>query len=197
MENLGRINMGEPRYLGERKGLLGPVALGGVTVLGWEAVPYEFRPEDLRRMRDSACWKSAWPGREQAAPPPLPPRGRGHAMVFRGTLPLEAPLPGGTFVDLRGWRKGAVWINGFNLGRHWSDRGPQQRLYVPGPLLRRGENELLVLELHGPYKPDEPVYARTVSFHAEPGLDSVPETAGKKKTLGKKKTKTLTRDDVE
>jgi beta-galactosidase len=40
-----------------------------------------------------------------------------------------------------------VWVNGFNLGRYW-DRGPQRTLYLPGPLLRAGDNELHVLELH-------------------------------------------------
>ena len=55
--------------------------------------------------------------------------------------------PADTFVDLAGWTKGAVWINGFNLGRFW-DIGPQRRLYLPAPLLRKGSNELLVLELH-------------------------------------------------
>jgi beta-galactosidase len=40
-----------------------------------------------------------------------------------------------------------VWVNGFCLGRYWS-RGPQQTLYVPGPLIRQGANEITVLELH-------------------------------------------------
>jgi beta-galactosidase len=38
-------------------------------------------------------------------------------------------------------------VNGFNLGRYWS-AGPQETLYLPGPLLRQGWNELTVLELH-------------------------------------------------
>jgi beta-galactosidase len=49
---------------------------------------------------------------------------------------------------MQGWTKGVCWINGFNLGRYW-DRGPQRTLYVPAPLLRPGENELIVFELHG------------------------------------------------
>ena len=60
-------------------------------------------------------------------------------------------------------QKGAVWINGFNLGRFW-DIGPQRRLYLPAPLLRKGRNELLVLELH-----DAPA-ERTVELVAEPDL---------------------------
>ena len=34
-----------------------------------------------------------------------------------------------------------VFVNGFNLGRYW-DRGPQKTLYLPGPLLKEGQNEV-------------------------------------------------------
>ncbi|GIO29593.1 MULTISPECIES: glycoside hydrolase family 35 protein [Paenibacillus] len=59
---------------------------------------------------------------------------------------------GDTFLKLEGWTKGVAFINGFNLGRYW-DIGPQKALYVPGPLLREGENELIVFELHGMQEP--------------------------------------------
>ncbi|NLF22902.1 MAG: beta-galactosidase, partial [Lentisphaerae bacterium] len=75
----------------------------------------------------------------------------------------EVETPADTFVELPGWTKGAVWINGFNLGRFWT-RGPQRSLYLPGPLLRKGRNEVLVLELHaaGP--------GRQVVFKDKPDL---------------------------
>lgn len=41
----------------------------------------------------------------------------------------------------QGWSKGVVFINGKNLGRYWSI-GPQQTLYVPGPWLHRGDNQV-------------------------------------------------------
>ena len=34
-----------------------------------------------------------------------------------------------------------MFINGFNLGRYWNI-GPQQTLFVPGPILRQGDNEV-------------------------------------------------------
>ena len=37
--------------------------------------------------------------------------------------------------------KGVVFVNGFNLGRYW-EIGPQETLYVPGPLLKQGDNEV-------------------------------------------------------
>lgn len=46
--------------------------------------------------------------------------------------------------------QGQVWINGVNLGRYWPARGPQQTLYVPGPLLSTTlPNNITVLELEG------------------------------------------------
>lgn len=46
---------------------------------------------------------------------------------------------------MAGWRKGALFVNGVNLGRYW-DKGPQQRLYLPATLLVPGDNELVVFE---------------------------------------------------
>jgi beta-galactosidase len=36
---------------------------------------------------------------------------------YRGNLDLETV--GDSFLDLRGWGKGNVWVNGHNLGRYW------------------------------------------------------------------------------
>ncbi len=33
--------------------------------------------------------------------------------------------------------------------RYWASKGPQMTLYVPGPVLREGENEVVMLELEG------------------------------------------------
>lgn len=43
--------------------------------------------------------------------------------------------------------KGAVLVNGFNLGRYWNI-GPQKTLYIPGVLLKQGRNILMIIELH-------------------------------------------------
>jgi beta-galactosidase len=51
------------------------------------------------------------------------------------------------------FRKGVVWINGFNLGRY-RDRAPQRTIYVPAPLLRKGLNELTLFELQG-HRPEQ------------------------------------------
>ncbi len=49
-------------------------------------------------------------------------------------------------IDTKGWCKGHIYINGFNIGRYWSI-GPQRTLYVPGELLK-DDNEIVVFEIH-------------------------------------------------
>ena len=49
---------------------------------------------------------------------------------------------------LAGWTKGVCFVNGFNLGRYW-DMAPRRNLYLPGPLLKAGRNEIVLFELHG------------------------------------------------
>lgn len=66
-------------------------------------------------------------------------------MFYKATLEIDAP--GDVYIDLGAWSKGYLWINGKLLGRYWNI-GPQQRLFCPGPWLREGDNELLVLDLH-------------------------------------------------
>ncbi|XP_037024449.1 beta-galactosidase-1-like protein [Bradysia coprophila] len=52
-----------------------------------------------------------------------------------------------TFLDVTGWGKGILYINGFNLGRYWPLVGPQITMYVPGNILKRGTNEIVMIEL--------------------------------------------------
>lgn len=55
-----------------------------------------------------------------------------------------------------GWTalpRDVFYINGFHLGRYWNTAGPQKTLYLPAPLIKDGENELVVLELEGYQQP--------------------------------------------
>jgi len=122
VENLGRINYG-PRMVDERKGLLGPVRFAGKPVLDWDMHPLPLH--DLAPLRFAAG--------PRAAP-----------AFHRGRFVLDAL--GDSFIDMRGWGRGHVWINGHHLGRYWRI-GPQQTLLVPAEWLRRGDNDVIVLEL--------------------------------------------------
>jgi len=126
VENMGRVNYG-PRML-DRKGITEGVRLGNQFLYDWTIRPLPL--SDLSALQFE-------PSRASAEGPAF----------YRGTLRVEG-RPCDTFLELEGWTKGVAWINGFNLGRYWS-RGPQRRLYLPGPLLKEGDNELVVFELHG------------------------------------------------
>ena len=70
--------------------------------------------------------------------------GRGY---YRGYFNLKKV--GDTFLNFETWGKGQVYVNGHAMGRIWSI-GPQQTLYVPGCWLKKGKNEVIVLDITGP-----------------------------------------------
>jgi beta-galactosidase len=69
---------------------------------------------------------------------------------WRGRFNVKHPAD--TFLDLRNWGKGVVWINGHCLARFWNI-GPSQTAYVPGTWLHGDRNEVVVLDLLGPSQP--------------------------------------------
>ena len=75
---------------------------------------------------------------------------------------FEANELGDTFLDTEGFGKGCAFINGFNLGRFW-ETGPQKRLYVPAPLLKKGKNTIIIFETEG-------VSAEKITLAGEPCL---------------------------
>jgi beta-galactosidase len=88
---------------------------------------------------------------------------------WRATVTLAADAD--TWLDLRNWGKGVVWVNGRCLGRYWNI-GPTQTMYVPGPWLRRGENEIVILDLLGrPAGASIAGLAAPVLDQLRPGLD--------------------------
>ncbi|MEJ6982581.1 beta-galactosidase [Pedobacter sp. P351] len=87
---------------------------------------------------------------------------------------------GDTFLDMSTWGKGMVWVNGYNLGRFWKI-GPQQTLYIPGAWLKKGKNELVILDL------DQPSEA-SVSGLNTPILDKISPDAS---LLSRKEGQTL------
>jgi beta-galactosidase len=112
----------------DQKGLIGQAMLNGAPLNGWEQAGVTF--DDIS-------------GLTFAAKPVAGPA------FYRGTFNVTADgaVPGFTFLDMRGWGKGYVFVNGHNLGRYWSV-GPQRAMFVPGPWLKAGVNEVVVLDLH-------------------------------------------------
>ncbi|MET9924819.1 MULTISPECIES: glycoside hydrolase family 35 protein [unclassified Streptomyces] len=137
-ESLGRVNYG-PR-LGEPKGITGGVLHERQYLHGVRA----------RGLRLDAFEEAGAVARVPFGPVPSPvDAGVERTGLFRGTFTVEA-AEGVDHAGLRlpGWTRGFVWVNGFCLGRYRSV-GPQETLYVPGPVLRDGVNEVWVLELEG------------------------------------------------
>jgi len=138
VENMGRVNFG-PNLL-DRKGITGGVLLGDQYLFGWTLFPLPL--DDLSKLRFEPSSTTGGPA------------------FYHGRFTVTDP--GDTFLALPGWTKGVCWVNGHNLGRYWRT-GPQRTLYIPAPLLVKGKNDLVVLELHGTER-------RTVEFRDRPEL---------------------------
>jgi beta-galactosidase len=137
VEAVGHVNFGQEVH--DRKGIQAPVKLGGTELSGWKIfnLPLDdkmlaglhFRPSDKMLHLDRRDTPAFW----------------------RAIVKIENP--GDTFLDLRSWGKGVVWVNGHCLGRFWNI-GPTQTAYTPGCWLHAGENEIVILDLIGPEKPE-------------------------------------------
>lgn len=137
VEAMGRVNFGVG--IADRKGIHGPVKLGGDFLGNWsvyslpldEKMLYHLEYQKLKGNNDVAVAEKS-------------------PAFWRATLKIKKR--GDTFLDMRSWGKGVVWVNGHCLGRFWNI-GPTQTMYVPGPWLKRGKNEVIILDLTGPEKP--------------------------------------------
>jgi len=125
VENMGRVNY-SVKMNHQTKGIQDGVVINGAFQSGW--TQYALPMDNLEQVDFSRDWSSGVPGFYQ--------------------FKFEVDEIGDTFLDMTGWGKGFAMLNGFNLGRFW-EVGPQVRLYVPGPLLRLGENELIIFETDG------------------------------------------------
>ena len=122
VENLGRINYG--RYINDNhQGITKEVTLDGRALEGWEMYPFPFTTQPLTSSELKGDFQ--------------------YPVIREGSFTLKKT--GDTFLDMRDWGKGCVWINGHNLGRYWNI-GPQQTVYVPAPWLKIGKNTITVFE---------------------------------------------------
>ena len=125
MENMGRVNFG-PRLEEQRKGIDQCVEVNNHTQSDWQQYPLPL--DNLDRLDFTKEYQSGIPGFYRFA--------------------FEITEAADTFLDFSGWGKGCALVNGFNIGRFW-EIGPQRRLYVPGPLLKIGKNEIILFETEG------------------------------------------------
>jgi len=124
VENMGRINYGS-EIIHNLKGIISPVVINGNEIKGnWQM--YKFPLEQKPDLEPYTNKNSI-----------------GRPAFYTGIFMLDKT--GDTFLDMRNWGKGIVFVNGHNLGRYWSI-GPQQTLYIPGVWLKQGKNEIVIFE---------------------------------------------------
>ena len=125
MENMGRVNFG-PKMESQRKGIDGCVQINGHMHYNWEMYPLPL--ENISKLDFTKGYEEGLPA------------------FYRFTFEVDEACD--TWLDFAGWGKGCAFLNGFNLGRYW-EIGPQKRLYIPGPLVKKGVNEIILFETDG------------------------------------------------
>lgn len=146
VEAMGRVNYG--KTIIDRKGITEKVemiaASNTTNLINWEVfnfpVDYDFQKN--MKFKSQKANGPAW---------------------YKATFDLKAT--GDTYIDMSTWGKGMVWVNGYNLGRYWKI-GPQQTLFMPGCWLKKGKNEILILDLETPT-------ATQISGGTTPVLDKI------------------------
>ena len=142
VDGMGRVNYG-PKMI-DLKGITQRVEFANLTVMNWQVYPLPMDAPYLASLKYGTA--------DQPGP-----------AFHRGTFELSEL--GDTFLDLRNYGKGHVWLNGHPLGRYWHI-GPQQTLYVPAPFLKIGSNEVVVFDLLGKGR-------KPLAGLSEPVLDEV------------------------
>jgi beta-galactosidase len=155
VEAMGHVNFGTEIH--DRKGIHGKVQLvEGTKTSGvkgaWEVFPLKL---DAVSFLSSLKWTPA--AKDESGP-----------KFWRGSFKLAKAAD--TFLDLRTWGKGVVWVNGHCLARHWNI-GPTQTAYLPGAWLKAGDNEVVVLDLTGPREPVMAGLAKPILDELHPEFD--------------------------
>ena len=125
VEGMGRINFAQS--LIDRKGITDRVTLNGMTLMNWEVYNLPFDAKYIQSLKKSV--------------PSTDRKGN----FFKGTFELNETAD--TYIDMSNYKKGVVYVNGNNLGRYW-EIGPQKRLFCPATFLKKGQNEVVVFDLH-------------------------------------------------
>ena len=139
VEGMGRINFG--RAIKDFKGIIGDVSVSAsandcdvvITPRQWTCLSLPDSPEQAKAAFSQVARTSL--------------RLTTRAGYYRATFNLKKV--GDTFLNMEAFGKGQVYVNGHALGRFWSI-GPQQTLFLPGCWLRKGKNEVIVLDVVGP-----------------------------------------------
>eukprot|EP00884_Botryococcus_braunii_P002883 jgi/Botrbrau1/12596/Bobra.0169s0124.1 len=138
VQAIGRSNDG---VFFDTKGLVSSqVTLNGHALIGWQVFPLPLDNLGLISFTSPSALNTLEPATDGP-------------VFYRGTLTVGAEhlagngFPADTYLSVRSWGKGLAFINGFNLGWYWPTAGPTNTMYVPGPILKVGDNEIILLEV--------------------------------------------------
>ena len=126
VENQGRCNCNWGNTLRWNKGVTS-IRLGSCRLFHWQVYSLELDNLDALKFK------------------PYEPNPQGPCF-HRAKFTIDKPED--TSIRIPYGMHGQVFLNGFNLGRYRA-AGCQFSLYVPAPLLKEGENELIIFELEG------------------------------------------------
>ncbi len=135
VEGMGRINFG--RAIKDFKGIVSDVVLTAEV----DGITTTWTPREWVKARIKDDYEIAVRAFSAKVSTSIA------AGYYRGYFNINKV--GDTFLNLENWGKGQVYVNGHAIGRHWYI-GPQQTLYVPGCWLKKGKNEVIVLDVMGP-----------------------------------------------
>ncbi len=122
VENSGRVNFTKV-IRGERQGITGSVTIAGHEPNLWQIFTLPMNNVNSLAFTAKPC---------------------NGPCFYRAQF--TAPSPADTFLNTSAIHKGFVWINGRPLGRFW-DIGPQFSLYLPGPWIKKGTNQIVFFDL--------------------------------------------------
>ena len=127
LENMGRVNYGSKLQADtQRKGIRNGVMLDIHFTKNWKQYCIDFTKVN----------QIEWDNANIGGP------------TFNEYVFDIQDTPKETFIDLSAFGKGIVIVNGFNLGRFYNS-GPTLSLYIPGPLLKKGNNQIVIFETEG------------------------------------------------
>jgi beta-galactosidase len=122
VENMGRVNFGK-KLNDNRRGVTQGIIMDGRSITDWQVTPIP-----MGTMPETSV-RYTYQG--------------GQPIFFTGSFEVERA--GDTYLDMHGFGKGIVFVNGHNLGRYW-EIGPQYSLYVPGVWLKHGRNDIVIFD---------------------------------------------------
>ncbi|XP_023341954.1 beta-galactosidase isoform X3 [Eurytemora carolleeae] len=138
VENQGRICFGPD--LRDRKGIIGNVTLGGKILKNWKISGLTFTEKTVQALEKLISENLRNGGTRRQVQDQDLNTSQGRMSVWAAMFQLQSNSisqePLDTFVELPGWHKGIIIVNGFVLGRYWPAVGPQMTLYLPGTLLK-------------------------------------------------------------